>query len=83
MSFNVAEAVKALQELGVYNARFEIACTPINPIDIAQSSRGIRFTKSRGKLVSTDMTRITYDSIIMTLIMTLIVTRNVVIRSVC
>jgi len=52
VSFNVAEAVKALQELGVYNARFEIACTPINPIDIAQSSRGIRFTKSRGKLPS-------------------------------
>jgi hypothetical protein len=50
--FNVADAIKALQELGLKNAKFEIACTPVNPIDVAQSSRGIRFTKSRGKQVS-------------------------------
>nr|AHA51450.1 TGF_beta domain-containing protein [Thalassocalyce inconstans] len=49
VSFDVAEALRALHELGVQRAMFEIVCTPLNPIDVAASSRGIRFTKSRGK----------------------------------
>nr|AEP16382.1 TGF-beta ligand [Mnemiopsis leidyi] len=49
VSFNVEKAIEALQELGVKMAKFEIASTPVNPIDVAPSSRGIRFTKSRGK----------------------------------
>ena len=52
VSFNVEEAIEALQELGMETAKFEIASTPVNPIDVAHSSRGIRFTKSRGKQVS-------------------------------
>ena len=51
VSFDVAKAVRVHQELGKPNIVFEIMYTPINPIDVSASSRGIRFTKSRGKQV--------------------------------
>nr|AHA51277.1 TGF_beta domain-containing protein [Beroe forskalii] len=51
VSFDVADAIRAHQEFyGASNIIvFEVMCTPVNPIDVAASSRGIRFTKSRGK----------------------------------
>ena len=53
MSFDVGDAIKLHQELhgATDKVVFEVMCTPVNPIDVAASSRGIRFTKSRGKQV--------------------------------
>lgn len=51
VSFDVGDAIKLHQELhgATDKVVFEVMCTPVNPIDVAASSRGIRFTKSRGK----------------------------------
>ena len=53
VSFDVGDAIKLHQELhgATDKVVFEVMCTPVNPIDVAASSRGIRFTKSRGKQV--------------------------------
>nr|AHA51405.1 TGF_beta domain-containing protein [Hormiphora californensis] len=49
VTFDVTKAVQLSQELHLATVSLEVSYTPVNPIEVAASSRGIRFTRSRGR----------------------------------